>query len=236
MRHLLNTAIDNDAVTLDEKLTPKDLLDIGRSFGDFRPEYLQRFLLPVSGYVTNGGAAVVGLVDDEAAPILDVFRGLGNTVKPDQITVRVTDNRGKVNEPTPPARLLTDAGFRVSTAPKAQIPPGRTTIQFTSDQRNAAIVLARNLAVTPAFQHIIGDRNLTLVVSDDFQGLRSTPADESAITALIDQSLSGTSTSAAASPTTTTAAGATTPATPPPVTTAASTGIIGLGPDGTACS
>jgi len=236
MRHLLNTAIDNNAVTLDDKLTPKDLLDIGRAFGDFRPEYLQRFLLPVSGYVTNGGADVVGLVDDQAAPILDVFRGLGNTAQPDQITVRVTDNRGQVNEPTPPARLLTDAGFHVSTAPRAQIPPGRTTIQFTSDQRNAAVVLASRLAVTPAFQHIIGDRNLTLVVSNDFQGLRSTPADESVIGPLIDQSLSGSSSSAAASPTTTASGqGAVTPP-PAPPTTAASTGIIGLAPDGVACS
>jgi LCP family protein required for cell wall assembly len=233
MRRLLNTAIDNDAVVLDDKLTPKDLLDIGKAFGDFRPEYLQRFLLPVSGYVTNGGASVVGLVDDEAAPILDVFRGLGNTVQPDQIKVRVTDNRGPVSEPTPPSRLLTDAGFRISTAPKAQIAPGRTTIQFTSDQRNAAIVLARHLTTTPAFQQIIGDRNLTLVVSTDFQGLRPIPADEAEITALIDQSLVASSVSAPPATTNTSNANAPTNA---PVTTAPPSGIIGLAPSGVACS
>jgi hypothetical protein len=233
MRRLLNTAIDNHAMTLDDKLTAKDLLDIGRAFGDFRPEYLQRFLLPVSGYVTNGGAAVVGLVDDEAAPILDVFRGLGNTTQPDQITVRVADNRGRVTEATTPAHLLTDAGFRVSTAARTQTAPGRTTVQFTSDQRNAAIVLGRHLAVTPVFQHIIGDRNLTLIVSTDFQGLRPAPADEAQIAPLVDQSLAGALASATSPGTTS----VTNPATPdvPPVTTA-STGIIGLTPEGVACS
>ena len=107
-----------------------------------------------------------------------------------------------------------------------------SSVVVLSSLLNAAIVLARHLTTTPAFQQIIGDRNLTLVVSTDFQGLRPTPADEAEITALVDQSLVG---STSASPATTNASNANVPNNPP-VTTAPPSGIIGLAPSGVACS
>ncbi|MDY7105237.1 MAG: LCP family protein [Actinomycetota bacterium] len=67
-----------DAVTVDERLTPGDLVDLARDFGDFDPRSLETYALPVS-FDTVGGASIVRLLEDQAQPVLDVFRGVGAT-------------------------------------------------------------------------------------------------------------------------------------------------------------
>src|SRR4030095_4532649 len=49
MRKLMKTAVDSKSLILDEHPTPQDLLDIGRGFGNFNPDALQRYSLPTYG-------------------------------------------------------------------------------------------------------------------------------------------------------------------------------------------
>jgi LCP family protein required for cell wall assembly len=251
MRNLLKTTVDSKSVVLDERLTPDDLLDIGRAFGNFDPEYLQRYSLPTYGDEFSN----LHLDKEKAAPVLDVFRGNVPDLQPFQVPVRVIDARPEIVEPLP-TKQLADVKFnsgRPFPSPFGAIQ--QTTIRFTSDERYAAILLARYLEKVPAFEQIKGSKatlrngeTLQLLVGADWAGVREQPRgdeDTALLNRLADESAVGR-----VAATTTTRAGATTgggasspsstvaPAsTEPPAPAEASTGgIIGRPPDGVPCS
>ena len=136
MRNLLKTTVDSKSVVLDERLTPADLLDIGRAFGNFDPEFLQRYSLPTYGDEYSN----LHLDHEKAGPTLDVFRGNVPDVQPFQVPVRVIDARPEVTEPLP-VKQLAEAKFiatsRPSTAGRSSRPrsgshPTSATPPFSS--------------------------------------------------------------------------------------------------------
>jgi LCP family protein required for cell wall assembly len=252
MRNLLKTTVDSKSVVLDERLTPDDLLDIGRAFSNFDPEYLQRYSLPTYGDEYYN----LHLDKEKAGPVLDVFRGNVPDLQPFQVPVRVIDARTEITEPLP-TKQLADVQF-VSGRPVPS-PYGavqQTTIRFTSDERYAAILLARHLDKIPAFEQIQGSKatlrngeTLQLIVGSDWSGVREQPRgdeDTAQLNRLADASAGGLVTAA---PTTTvggaptTRADATTPSPGAPTTAAvapsadaATGGIIGRPPEGVPCN
>jgi LCP family protein required for cell wall assembly len=262
MRNLLKMAVESKSLVLDEKLTAEDLVDIGRSFSSFNPEELQRYALPTTGHPTFFGG--LQMLQGDAQPILDVFRGLSNTLQPNQVTMTVLDPR-RENDP-PGADALSDKGFRVTTKRTVDLPE-QTVIRFTADMRNAAVLLARHLVDVPAFQQLPGSRatartladTLTLEIGTDYEGVRFAPrgddeigpisraVDEAALGRVTVVETTTTTTSAAprtgvstttgrGSPATTAAVTTTTPP-PAPAFVPAPTvgGIIGRPPDGLTC-
>jgi LCP family protein required for cell wall assembly len=241
MRRLVEAATDGGAVTLDDLLTVKELIDLGQAFGGFSPENLQRYALPSTGYRTDAGADVLRFDEAEAQPILDIFRGLGNTLQPDQVNIqKVFDARGKVDEPAKPDKVLRDHGFTVVTNIRAAggDPQPRTTLRYSPDQRNAALLLARYLGVRPNFVVDSGLKQLELTVGTDWAGVRDDPRPEEEFAGLV-PGVPGASTTTAAptttarngDPTTTTTAA---PAEPEPESSGA--GIIGRPPEGVSCN
>ena len=62
---LLDAAVDN--VTVDDRLTPGDLVDLASRFRTFNPDNLETFSLPVYDAVVNG-APVLRLREADARP------------------------------------------------------------------------------------------------------------------------------------------------------------------------
>ena len=185
--------------------------------------------------------------------MLDAFRGNVPDLQPFQVPVRVIDARPQITEPLPTKQL---AGVKFNSGTPRSSPNGavaQTTIRFTSDERFAAILLARYLERIPAFEQIQGSKatlrngeTLQLVVGADWAGVRATPRgdeDTARLNRLADESAAGL----------VSAAPSTTASTPPPtrsgstagVTTTAPAvaatigatagGIIGRPPDGVPC-
>ena len=132
-------------VVLDDRLTLRTLLDLGRAFSSFRPDDLDRYVLPVIDD-SVGGSSVLRL-DDSADRVFDVFRG--TALEPEEVRVSVVDSRGVVDEPVPPTVRLGYYGFAVDmrTAPVV----ARTTIRATIDSYEAAVLLGRFIQPAPVF-------------------------------------------------------------------------------------
>jgi hypothetical protein len=173
--------------------------------------------------------------------------------------VTVVDARPELTEPLP-TKQLADVKFNSGSPRKS--PYGavdQTTIRFTSDERYAAILLARYLNKIPAFEQIQGSKatlrlgeTLQLVVGGDWAGVRAQPRgdeDTAQLNHLADESATGrvsaapatTAPAATSAPSAATATVGGTPATPAPTTVAPppavsnTSGIIGLPPAGVPC-
>jgi LCP family protein required for cell wall assembly len=247
LKRLLSAATDSGAVTLDTEFTVQQLLDLGQAFAAFDPENLQRTALPGNGGMV--GAASVILMDEELAqPILDVFRGNGNTLEPKQVSVEIIETRAKPDDTTKVDTLLSGRGFKIKSSTKqtASTEP-RTVVRYSADQRNGALLLGRHLIGNLVYQEVTGLNKLTLTVGADYAGvllLAKTEADMAGsfpgVTAA-----GATSTTAPPAPTTTQRGTATTAASAPTTTAAASpangaaptttSGIYGKPPDGVTC-
>jgi LCP family protein required for cell wall assembly len=243
MRSLIESATDpkDPAVTLDEKLTPKQLLDLGRSFSNLDPEAVQRFQLPVYGDIGPGGASIVRMKVAEAQPILDIFRGGAPAMEPRDVSVKVVEGRSDSNDPVRPDRVLSGLGFKINgkvTSTLAPVPA--TVIRYSSEQKNSALLVGRYLVSPPVFEKVDGVGVLDLVVGRDYNGFRLVPADPADVQKAIDNPPTTTE-----APTTTKVAGTTKPGTPattaaprptvPEPTTTSVPAVVGRAPDGVSC-
>jgi LCP family protein required for cell wall assembly len=255
-KRLLHSATDSGALRLDEMLTVRELLDLAESFGGFEPENLQRMVLPGNGADIGGASAIV--IDEAAAqPVLDIFRGNGNTLEPKQVTVEIIDARGKVDEQAKPDALLVGRGFRVNgrtQTPKDGATEPRTIVRYSADQRNAALLLSRFLWADPIYQEVTGLKKLQLTIGSDYQGVYLIAMPEETLagkfpgvgglaatttstTAAPTTTARGATTTTARGATTTTARGATTTTTTlaPPSGPSTTSGIYGRPPEGVTC-
>ena len=62
-------------VTLDDRLTPENAINLAQQFKDFRPNELEKYLLPTV-YDFASELSIQRLVEARADPILDYFRGV----------------------------------------------------------------------------------------------------------------------------------------------------------------
>ncbi len=132
-------------VVLDDRLTLRTLLDLGRAFSSFRPDDLDRYVLPViDDSVGNSSVLRLG---DSADRVVDVFRG--TALQPEDVQVSVVDGRGVADEPVPPTVHLGHHGFSVDmrTGPIA----ARTAIRAAIDDYDAAVLLGRFIRSVPVF-------------------------------------------------------------------------------------
>ena len=132
-------------VVLDDRLTLRTLLDLGRAFSSFKPDDLDRYVLPVVD--DSVGSSSVLRLGDSAARVFDVFRG--TALQPEDVQVSVVDGRGVDDEPVPPTVHLGRHGFSVDmrTGPIA----ARTTIRAAIADYDAAVLLGRFIRSVPVF-------------------------------------------------------------------------------------
>ncbi|MGH9184645.1 MAG: LCP family protein, partial [Acidimicrobiales bacterium] len=110
--NLLDAAVGN--LTIDDQLTPGDLVDLASRFRNFSPENLDTYSLPVDDDVVNG-AMVLRLREREARPILDRFRGVeAGVLTPASVLVTVQNGTGQPGAAGTVADDLRAVGFTVS--------------------------------------------------------------------------------------------------------------------------
>lgn len=174
--NLVDAALDT--VTVDDLLRADDIVDLASRFRSFNPDLLDLYALPVENG-TVGGASILRLVDTEAQPILDLFRGTdAAAVTPDGVRVRVLNGSGRPGEAGRASDALVAAGFTsAGTGEAERFGIARTVVRYPAGQAAAADLVARHLVAGAALEEVSGSvgADVVLVTGVDFAGIRTTP-------------------------------------------------------------
>jgi LCP family protein required for cell wall assembly len=202
-------------VTVDDLLTGNDIVQLANRFRSFNPDDLDLYSLPVVN-ATIGGAAVLRLVDEQAQPILDLFRGTdANAVMPDSVRVQVLNGSGVPGQAGEASDALVAAGFTSAGTGEAEsFAFGRTVVRYTAGQGPAADLVARYLVGGADLQEVIGPigADVVVVTGADFAGVLDTPAPSTSSTT---QTTTASPSTTTLRPTTTTTVIGQVPAPPP---------------------
>ena len=140
------------------------------TFSEFNPSDLARTLLPVVDAVV-GTSAVLEL-GEGANSSFGVFRG--ESVTPDDISIRIIDSRGKNKNADEVTEEITRRGFKVDLEQGETT--GETVIEFSLENYEAAVLLGRFVEPIPKFKLVDGSsENLTHVIGEDFEALPLIP-------------------------------------------------------------
>ena len=172
-----------DAVILDERLTLRTLLDIGRAFSDFQPTDLERYSLPVVDAIIGESMVLKLREGDDAEAVFDVFRGV--QLRPEQVEVVLVDGRAPEvvgAEQVPVADQLAGRGFLVEGRQGERT--SHTVIRVAPHRFDAGVLLAQSLSWTPIVEVVddLGD-SIEFILGDDFGNLVLAPRDRSVVEA-----------------------------------------------------
>jgi len=161
------------SVVLDDRLTIRTLLSLGRAFAGFDPGDLDRHVLPVYDDVV--GSASVLRLRPEARRVFDVFRGI--TLRPEDVPLLVVDARGPVDESVPAHAQLVLKGFPAETAVADAV--DATEVRAHRDDFAAAVLVGQMVTPTPRFAFTddpaSAGRPVELVLGRDFASFLLVP-------------------------------------------------------------
>jgi LCP family protein required for cell wall assembly len=227
-----------DSLGFDPSLGRRDaLLHLADELDDFDLENLHTLSIPVESFRTSGGASVVRMVDEDARPILNVFRGMEpDSFQKADISVSVLNGSGVSGQARKVSEALAVVGFGTNQPGTAEGDYTRTTIVHGPGWEAAADLLARHLTSGAVVEEdeSLGPGELVLITGTDFTTVMEQPGPTTTAPP------ETTTTEPADEVTTTTgsiAGGITTTTVEPPETT--STTVIGVvpgePPPGVAC-
>ena len=165
---------DSPSITLDDRITIGQIVDLGDEFRSFRVDQIERYKLPVVD-ATIDGKQVLLLVEEAAQPALEFFRA-GSLAG---VRVRVLNG-------TPSGSVagvedaLERAGFSVVARGNAdRFNVGRTVVRYTGAFEDEAQVLARHVEPAPQLELVpdIDGADVELVVGADYVSVSGTPRD-----------------------------------------------------------
>lgn len=192
---LLNVAVTS--VGVDRGLSNDDLRELAGRFRNFDPETMVNHALPVTGFRTSGGAAVLRLDEGpETDAILNIFRGLDpGEVLPSQVHVDVHNGSGAEMQGTHTASALATLGFRAEVRPDAEA-HAATTIAYAPGSEAAALLVARHLTSKAVFEvdESLEANHLVLTTGADFTTVVRQPWPEGSVTGPTTTTTSTTST------------------------------------------
>ena len=185
LRRLIDLGVGT--VLIDDALEGSNLVGLGRQFRSFRPEELVTHTLPTTEDVV-GGADILLLQEEEAEPILSIFRGVApaaaGSVAPDEVTVEVRNGTQTPGQARDVTEELTTVGFEAlvpgDADPAEQGQP--TTVLYAAGGEAKAQLVARYVAGPVRFQ--VGDdlaeADVVVVTGLDWKGMSASlrPADE----------------------------------------------------------
>ncbi|MEX2293825.1 MAG: LCP family protein [Acidimicrobiales bacterium] len=172
-------------VTVDDLLTGDQIVELARQFRGFDPTDLNLYALPVVND-TIGGAAVLRLLDDDAQPVLDLFRGTDHaTLTPAAVRIRVLNGSGVPGEAGRAADALVAAGFTAAGTGEAEtFAFSHTVVRYRPGGRSVASLVARYLSGPVELDEVTDSlgADVVVVTGDQFAGVRSTPLPATAST------------------------------------------------------
>lgn len=182
---VLNELIDValESVVLDDRLSAKDIFQLGNRFRTFDPATLATYTLATEDTVTDGGAAVQVLIQAEAEPVLDVFRGEDETAPaeapdPADVRVQVLNGSGITGQAAQAAEGLRGAGFDVAeTGDAGTFGQPTTIVRYAAGKEAEAAVVARWLAAPPGLEASaeVAGVDVVVVTGTDYDGVLAEP-------------------------------------------------------------
>lgn len=177
LKGLIDNVLGGGYITLDDRITPQELLELADAFRNFEDDDIDRYTLPVT-LGSAGEQSVVFLNEDEAQETLAVFRGQGAQNRLFRLAVRNgTLSPGLATEV---GGVLAVEGFNVAETTNAdRFDYATTTIRFDSTQRVNAVELERWLESGAVLQQrdIDTGGSVELIVGEDWAGVTEFPRD-----------------------------------------------------------
>jgi LCP family protein required for cell wall assembly len=182
----IGAAVKN--VTIDDTLSVGELFRLAEQFHGMPSANLHTETLPTYGYVTDGGAQVLGEAEPYAARTIYSFNLEGMpkpkpaatpttttvpTEAPGAVHVQVLNGFGGFNAATNAASQLEAAGFDVSSVGDASsFTYTTTTIEYGPEGETAAATVAASVdgATTMTSDPALGADQVTLIVGSSFTG------------------------------------------------------------------
>lgn len=174
--------VAKDYITIDDALTPEQILDLGARFNNFNPDDLEVFEPYTRGGMA-GAASVLFLEEQPSQVMFNIFRGVDPTRNVlAAVRTEVRNGTGKVGEAENAADELRRRGFTVTkVTDDKDFRNDKTVIKHAPGPGHllAAIVLARYfdadvpLAEDPTLAGT--ETSVALVVGRDFNGIRREP-------------------------------------------------------------
>ncbi len=182
LRRLVDLGVGT--VRIDDSLDGGDLVDLGTRFRSFDPSDLETFTLPVTDDVV-GGAQVLFIQEDAAAPILSVFQGVGpadpGRVHPGDVTVQVRNGTATEGQAGDVTSALADIGFETLVPSDAEIGLPTTVLYATGAETEAQLV-ARHLVGPVQYEEsaALDGADVVVVTGTDWAGVaaEARPLDE----------------------------------------------------------
>lgn len=185
LNSLIGAGIGN--VKIDDALSTKDILRLGKQFKSLEPESVNMLTLPTEGFRTKGGASVLRLKPTEAREIIDQFNGLGApdtsttgpvpNISPTTIRVLVLNGTGVNGQAGQVQRALTTAGF--GTGGVGDAPGGfghaSTEIRYATGQLDKAKVLQAYMVngAKLVLDNTLKGGDLQLIVGSGYGGVKT---------------------------------------------------------------
>jgi LCP family protein required for cell wall assembly len=165
-------------VTVDDLLTADDIIELGSAFRGFDPGALETYSVPTRpGFV--GGASILRLQDEQAQPILSLFRGTSaGDVQPSDVRVLVLNGSGITGQARETTTALVAAGFSSAGAGEAdRFDATDTLVRYTVGNERKADLVARYLDPAARLELVEGplDADVVVVTGATLSGVRSTP-------------------------------------------------------------
>ncbi|MCP3992964.1 MAG: LCP family protein [Actinomycetia bacterium] len=178
---------------IDDGAGAGELLGLAKTFASVGGGGITRHALPVSGFRTSGGAAVLALDEAGAQPTLDIFRGLVEPppevladdvpqVARNSFMVDVQNGARVAGIARSTSDELAVAGFVIGDIANAET-VDQTTILYPSSLSAAAQTLGASLATSPTYEIDEGLTRVVLIIGPDYSGLAGTGTQVAAPTA-----------------------------------------------------
>ena len=142
IRNVIEDVFRGGYLTLDDRMTPEDMIDLANRFSRFDANALNRYTLPTF-FDWDGPYSILRLYEAEAQIILDVFRG---DLTEKSFGITLLNGTGITGEAKRISNDLVAAGFRVAETGNApSFDFERTTIYFDASQKDSALLLRSHL-------------------------------------------------------------------------------------------
>ena len=142
IRNVIEDVFRGGYLTLDDRMTPEDMIDLANRFSRFDANALNRYTLPTF-FDWDGPYSILRLYEAEAQIILDVFRG---DLTEKSFGITLLNGTGITGEAKRISNDLVAAGFRVAETGNApSFDFELTTIYFDASQKDSALLLQSHL-------------------------------------------------------------------------------------------
>jgi polyisoprenyl-teichoic acid--peptidoglycan teichoic acid transferase len=183
-------------VTLDDQLTTQQVVDLGVQFRDFDPDELDLYTAPTQDRNIGGAAAQV-LIDSEAQPIFDIFRGVNHDADyVPSVRVEVRNGSGMSGQGRIALDGLTEQGFvGVRSIDAENFDFTSSVVRYPPGQELAAAHVARFVGGDVEFEEdttLSSDVNVVLITGSQFTEILDEPEPIDAYRAFLDRTTTTT--------------------------------------------